>query len=79
MHEAAVRMAQACAEFDVPLPAAALQFSTRDPRIHSTIVGMSTPSRIAQTLVSYATPIPDELWARLEELAPPRESWIGER
>ncbi|MBM7503258.1 aldo/keto reductase [Agromyces aurantiacus] len=79
MHAAAERMAAACAEFDVPLAAAALQFSTRDPRIHSTIIGMSTPARIAQTLESHATPIPEALWDRLEELVPARESWIGEK
>ncbi|HEU4757375.1 MAG TPA: aldo/keto reductase [Agromyces sp.] len=79
MHEAAVRMAAACAEFGVPLASAALQFSTRDPRIHSTVVGVSAPERIAQTLESYSTPIPDELWDRLEQLVPPVESWIGQR
>ena len=31
----------ACARHDVPLAAAALQFSTRDPRIVSTVVGVS--------------------------------------
>jgi D-threo-aldose 1-dehydrogenase len=79
LQDAAARMAAACAEFDVPLPAAALRFSTRDPRIHSTIVGMSSPARIAQTLESYATPIPDALWERLEEFVPPRDAWIGDR
>lgn len=79
MHAAAVRMAEGCAAFEVPLAAAALQFSTRDPRIHSTIVGVSAPERIAQTLESYATRIPEELWDRLEALVPPQESWIGDR
>ena len=79
MQAAAAAMASACEDFGVPLAAAALQFSTRDPRIHSTIVGVSAAERIAQTLESYATPIPDELWARLDELVPPRESWIGDR
>jgi D-threo-aldose 1-dehydrogenase len=79
MQAAAERMAAACAEFDVPLAAAALQFSTRDPRIHSTVVGASSPERIEQTLDAYAMPIPDELWDRLEALAPPAESWIGDR
>jgi D-threo-aldose 1-dehydrogenase len=32
---------EACREFDVPLAAAALQFSLKDPRIASTIVGMA--------------------------------------
>ncbi|GGI44832.1 D-threo-aldose 1-dehydrogenase [Agromyces flavus] len=79
LQSAAAAMASACEEFGVPLSAAALQFSTRDRRIHSTIVGVSAPERIAQTLESYATPIPAELWVRLDELVPPRASWIGDR
>ena len=62
-------MQEACLEFDVPLPAAALQFSLKDPRIVSTIVGMSRPERIEQTLDLAARQIPDELWKRLEALA----------
>src|SRR3984893_10224808 len=36
----------ACQEYDVPLAAAALQFSLRDPRIVSTVVGMTKPERL---------------------------------
>jgi D-threo-aldose 1-dehydrogenase len=43
-------MRDACREFDVPPAAAALQFSLKDPRIVSTIVGMSRPERVKQTL-----------------------------
>lgn len=60
-----------CAEYEVPLPAAALQFSLRDPRIVSTIVGMSRPERLQQTLELAAHPIPHELWQRLEPFAGP--------
>ena len=49
-------------KYGVPLPAMALQFSTRDPRITSTIVGMSKPERIGQTLDYLAHPIPTEVW-----------------
>ncbi len=59
----------ACREYDVPLAAAALQFSLKDPRIASTIVGMSRPERVRQTLDLAVHPIPDELWERIE--APP--------
>jgi D-threo-aldose 1-dehydrogenase len=52
--------------YGVPLPAVALQFSTRDPRITATIVGMSKPQRIADTIGFLTTPIPDALW---EEIA----------
>jgi D-threo-aldose 1-dehydrogenase len=63
-------MQEACKEFDVPLAAAALQFSLRDTRWVSTIVGISRPERVRQTLDLAAHPIPDELWRRLDSLAP---------
>ena len=52
----------------VPLPAVALQFSTRDPRMTTTIVGMSRPERIAETIRYLTTPIPDALWDEIAEI-----------
>jgi D-threo-aldose 1-dehydrogenase len=46
----------------VPLAAAALPFSLRDPRIASTVVGTSAPRRIGQTLRLAPWPIPEQLW-----------------
>jgi D-threo-aldose 1-dehydrogenase len=71
-------MSAACERYGVPLTAAALQFSTRDPRIHTTIVGMSRPNRAASTLELLRTPIPDELWNELDRLTPPRSEWIDD-
>jgi D-threo-aldose 1-dehydrogenase len=56
---------QICQQYDVPL-AAALQFSLRDPRITSTIVGMTRPERLAQTVTLARHAIPDDLWSQLE-------------
>jgi D-threo-aldose 1-dehydrogenase len=64
-------MQDACYEFDVPLAAVALQFSLKDPRISSTIVGMSRPERVKQTLDLAAHPIPAGLWERIDALASP--------
>lgn len=64
--EKARKAASVCREFDVPLPAAALQFSTRDERIASTVVSMSRPERVRQTLELARHPIPDELWENLD-------------
>jgi D-threo-aldose 1-dehydrogenase len=61
-------MQEACREFGVPLAAAALQFSMRNPRVASTIVGMSRPERVEQTLELAAFTVPDELWERLDRL-----------
>jgi D-threo-aldose 1-dehydrogenase len=61
-----------CREFDVPLAAAALQFSLKDPRIVSTIVGMSRPERVKQTVDLATHPIPAELWERMDAPASPK-------
>lgn len=66
---------RACADHDVPLAAAALQFSLRDPRVAATVVGVSRPERITET-AEYATwPVPDALWDRLEQAAAPASRW----
>jgi D-threo-aldose 1-dehydrogenase len=66
--ERARRMAAICQEHGVPLAAAALQFSLRDPRITSTVVGMSRAERIVQTLELARRPIPDAIWPQLDEV-----------
>ena len=62
-------MEEACRRYGVPLSAAALQFSLRDTRITSTIVGMTRPERLAETLELARCPIPDELWPELDALS----------
>lgn len=69
MVEKARAMQDACVEFGVPLAAAALQFSMRDPRVLSTIVGISRPERVGQTLELATREIPPGLWERLDRLA----------
>ena len=77
IREAAEAMEAACRRYDVPLAAAALQFSLRSPVIDSTVVGVSSPQRIDQTLELAAVEIPDELWAELERATPARELWLA--
>lgn len=62
-------MSRLCAEAGVPLGAAALQYSIRDPRITSTVVGMSSPERVAHTVAWATWPIPDDLWDALAPLS----------
>jgi D-threo-aldose 1-dehydrogenase len=57
-----------CAKYKVPVGAAALQFSMRDPRIASTICGISTPDRVQQTMDWATWEIPDQLWTELKSL-----------
>ena len=70
-------MAERCAAFGVDLATAALQFSLRDPRVTSTIVGMSRRRQLEQTLQRAVQPVPDELWQQLEQAAPAPEQWLG--
>jgi D-threo-aldose 1-dehydrogenase len=63
-------MSEVCAEYDISLAAAALQFSIKDPRVISTIVGLSRPERVQQTIDLATHPLPDEVWPRLEALVP---------
>lgn len=70
--ESLLRLAQqmeaACDRYEVPLAAAALQFSLRDPRISATIVGISRPERLAATVELTRVEIPEELWSELNAL-----------
>jgi D-threo-aldose 1-dehydrogenase len=66
---APVRAVEAiCARHGVPPGAAALQFSMRDPRIASTICGVSKPERVAETLDWAEWPIGEEVWEDLMAL-----------
>lgn len=65
----------ACTTYDVPLAAAAIQFSTRDPRINATLVGVSRPERVEEALRLAQWSIPDELWESLAQLAAPPAHW----
>src|SRR5947199_2824291 len=62
------QMQEACERHSLPLAAAALQFSLRDARIASTIVGMTRPERLAETLNLAQPAIPEELWAELDSI-----------
>lgn len=57
-----------CNRWHVHMAAAALQFSLRDERITSTIVGMTGPRRIDQTLFYAQVLIPDGFWDELMAL-----------
>lgn len=68
-------MDAACGRAGVPLAAAALQFSIRDPRVHSTIAGFTRPERVAETVRHATMPIPDALWEELLPLAAAPDQW----
>jgi D-threo-aldose 1-dehydrogenase len=62
----------ACRHREVPLAAAALQFSMRDPRVVSTVVGASRPERVDRMVELASRPIPPELWDELRHVAVPQ-------
>ena len=62
------RIEQICDRHGVPPGAVALQFSMRDPRVTSTICGVSKPERVQQTLEWARFPIPDAVWEEVRSL-----------
>jgi len=54
-------------EHEVPLPALAIQFAMRHPGVSSVVVGASTPQEVEESVAAATFPIPDEIWAEVEE------------
>ncbi|SDT35547.1 D-threo-aldose 1-dehydrogenase [Friedmanniella luteola] len=74
--QAVEAMRAVCAEHGTDLATAALQASVRDPRVSTTVVGLSRPARLDALVASLGTALPDALFDTLEELRPPREHWL---
>jgi D-threo-aldose 1-dehydrogenase len=62
------RIEALCKQHGVSLGAAALQFSMRDPRITSTITGVSRLESIDRTLEWAGEAIPEDFWSEIERL-----------
>ncbi|WP_285038612.1 aldo/keto reductase [Plantibacter sp. lyk4-40-MEA-4] len=75
MLRAVDRIGSVCDEAGVPLAAAALQWSLRDPRITGTIVGMERLEDYTRTLDLAAVPIDDSLWAAIEAVELDVSTW----
>ncbi len=54
-------------EHEVPLPALAIQFAMRHPGVSSVVVGASTPQEVEESVAAATLPIPDAIWAEVEE------------
>jgi D-threo-aldose 1-dehydrogenase len=76
VRDAVRAMRRACDVRGVSLAAAALQFSLRDRRVASTVVGVSEPSRIGEITALMSEKIPDGLWDELDTLAVAPELWL---
>jgi len=65
MIERAQRLAAVCARFGVALPAAALQFPLRDPRVATVIAGVANAGEVRDLIARAGAEIQDEAWAAL--------------
>lgn len=54
-----------CERFDVPLPAAAVQFPARHPAVASVLVGCRTPQEVEEDVHLFALDLPQKLWEEL--------------
>lgn len=70
------RMRDVCASWNTDLATAAIRFSTREPRVSSTIVGISKISRIETTIEAATADLPEDFWNELESLLPAAENWL---
>jgi D-threo-aldose 1-dehydrogenase len=68
------RMQALAAEWGIELAAAAVQFSMGDPRIHSTVVGMSSIARLESLPGLASAEIPDGFWDAFHALGTPPAS-----
>jgi len=71
--EKVARIEKVCAEFNVPLPAAALQFVTAHPAIPSFIAGTRSVEQLKQNLAWFSHPIPAAFWEELKRTGLLRE------
>lgn len=64
-----------CDAAGVPIAAAALAWSLRDPRIDSTIIGMRTIDDLRATDELLAVDVPESLWAQIEAVRLDSSTW----
>ncbi|MGI8563098.1 MAG: aldo/keto reductase [Candidatus Dormibacter sp.] len=58
-------IAGVCAQYDVELPAAALQYTLRERAVRTVVVGASTSEQIQQNAERMMVTIPDDMWRTL--------------
>ena len=65
--EKARRLQAVCDSFDVPLPAAALQFPLGHPAVATVIPGMAGVAEARAAVDAFNVEVPDELWTSLRD------------
>ena len=69
-------MARLCEQHGTTLATAALQASVRDPRVATTLVGVSSPARVESLLRSLEEDLGDDFFEALDRLRPAPEHWL---
>ncbi|MEO8020149.1 MAG: aldo/keto reductase [Pseudomonadota bacterium] len=67
--ERVAKLEQTCADFSVPLQAAALQFPLGHPRIASVVAGCASGAEASNCAAMFTRPIPGAFWRALRERA----------
>jgi D-threo-aldose 1-dehydrogenase len=63
--ERALKMQAICANYDVPLAAAAIQFPLGHPAVSSVVVGVRSSAELQEDVRHFTRPIPNDLWREL--------------
>lgn len=61
------QLEEVCREFDVALPAAAIQFVAAHPAVTTVLQGAKSVAELRQNVKAMSTPIASAFWARLKE------------
>ncbi|WP_329190591.1 aldo/keto reductase [Actinacidiphila glaucinigra] len=64
----ALALGERCAEYGVPLAAAALRFPLRHPAVTGVVVGARSAQEVTVNVAHTSATIPEELWAELDAL-----------
>jgi D-threo-aldose 1-dehydrogenase len=65
--ERVTRLERLCADFSVPLQAAALQFPLAHPQVASVVAGCANGTEARHCAAMYSHPVPPEFWRALRE------------
>jgi D-threo-aldose 1-dehydrogenase len=65
------RLHALCAEHETDIAAAALHFSFREPRVHSTVVGVYSMPRLEELSTLVRQQVPESLWQAIDALGTP--------
>ncbi|MFD5717241.1 aldo/keto reductase [Streptomyces sp. NPDC127036] len=63
----ALRLKEICSRHEVPLRAAALQFPTAHPAVHTVLIGAAHPDEVADNVALAKIQLPSALWSELQE------------